>query len=175
MTEHSTAVRNNLRGSTKQPVRSKPRNGHRHGGAAQQTPQSVTPTPADFEPVAAESDDKGRFGQIRSDLVLRHTQLHEEYRLAMAELRTLQRDRHADASGDDQADAGTKTHQREQELTLAHGILDRIEQVERAISRIDEETYGQCERCGNQIPIARLEAFPSATLCVGCKQRQERR
>ncbi len=169
MTEHSTAVRNNARGSTKQPVRSKSRNGHRHGSAAQQTPHSITPT-ADVSPAAA-----GRFDQLRSELTRRQTQLQEEHVLVMSQLRALQRERQADASGDDQADAGTKTHQREQELTLAHGILERIEQVERAVSRIDEGTYGQCERCGNQIPIARLEAFPSATLCVECKQRQERR
>ncbi|HEX3731437.1 MAG TPA: TraR/DksA C4-type zinc finger protein [Mycobacteriales bacterium] len=115
------------------------------------------------------------FSHIRQSLQRRLAELRDEHQTAMAELLTLQRDRQSDTAGDDQADTGTKTFEREQELTLAHGILERIEQVERAIARIDEGNYGQCERCGNQIPIARLEAFPSATLCVECKQRQERR
>ncbi|TAL16310.1 MAG: DNA-binding protein, partial [Frankiales bacterium] len=48
-------------------------------------------------------------------------------------------------------------------------------QVERALARLDEGTYGRCENCGNPIPKARLQAFPRATLCVACKQREERR
>ena len=48
-------------------------------------------------------------------------------------------------------------------------------QMERAIERVDADTYGRCESCGNPIPKARLQAFPSATLCVTCKQREERR
>ena len=163
-----TAVRSDARGSNKQPARGKLRNGQRHGSTAKHTPPSAIPAvPAAAEFVAID--------QIRSALVQRQEQLQAEHRLVMVELRALQRNRQVDAGGEDQADAGTKTHQWEQELTLTHGILERIEQVERAINRIDEGTYGQCERCGNSIPIARLEAFPAATLCVSCKQRQERR
>jgi DnaK suppressor protein len=93
----------------------------------------------------------------------------------MVDLSDLQRDRITDAAGDDQADAGTKTFEREQEISLANGILDRLSQVEHALDRLDAGTYGRCERCGNPIPKARLEAFPSVTLCVSCKQHEERR
>jgi DnaK suppressor protein len=93
----------------------------------------------------------------------------------MSDLSDLQRDRIADGAGDDQADTGTKTFEREQELSLANGILERIGQVEHALARLDAGTYGQCERCGKAIPKARLEAFPSVTLCVTCKQLEERR
>jgi len=47
--------------------------------------------------------------------------------------------------------------------------------VERALQRLDTGTYGTCENCGNPIGKARLQAFPRATLCVSCKQREERR
>jgi DnaK suppressor protein len=48
-------------------------------------------------------------------------------------------------------------------------------QAERALARIEDGTYGICESCGNPIGKARLQAFPRATLCVTCKQREERR
>jgi DnaK suppressor protein len=50
-----------------------------------------------------------------------------------------------------------------------------LSQVERALQRLDNGTYGICENCGNPIGKARLQAFPRATLCVTCKQREERR
>ena len=93
----------------------------------------------------------------------------------MSEITELQRDRLTDSAGDDQADTGTKTFEREQEITLANSILERITQVERALERLDEGGYGWCEKCGNPIPVERLAAFPSATLCVSCKQLEERR
>ena len=48
-------------------------------------------------------------------------------------------------------------------------------QTERAITRIDTKTYGRCEECGNPIGKARLQVFPRATLCMACKQKEERR
>ena len=98
-----------------------------------------------------------------------------EYDQTLSEITELQRDRLTDSAGDDQADTGTKTFEREQEISLANSILERISQVERALERLDEGGYGWCERCGNPIPVERLAAFPSATLCVTCKQLEERR
>jgi RNA polymerase-binding protein DksA len=81
----------------------------------------------------------------------------------------------ADSSGDDTADSGGKTFDREHELSLANNTRELLEQVERALARIEDGTYGSCEACGNPIGKARLQAFPRATLCVPCKQREERR
>jgi DnaK suppressor protein len=78
-------------------------------------------------------------------------------------------------AGDDQADAGAKTFQREYELALTENARDLLDLAERALARIDDGTYGICESCGQPIGKARLEAFPRATLCVTCKQREERR
>ena len=78
-------------------------------------------------------------------------------------------------AGDDEADAGTKASEREHELALTQNAQDLLDQGERALGRIDAGTYGVCESCGQPIGKARLLAFPRATLCVACKQRQERR
>ena len=87
-------------------------------------------------------------------------------------------DRLSDAvgdAGDDQADVGAKTYEREHDLALAHNSRELLTQNERAIARIAAGTYGICESCGEPIGKARLQAFPRATLCVTCKQREERR
>jgi DnaK suppressor protein len=81
----------------------------------------------------------------------------------------------ADGAGDDQADVGAKTYEREHEMSLAYNSRDLLEQNERALGRIEAGTYGSCESCGKPIGKARLQAFPRATLCVTCKQREERR
>ena len=113
--------------------------------------------------------------KIRIALTERRDELQREYDESLSEITVLQRERLADSAGDDQADTGTKTFEREQEITLANNLLERITQVERAIDRLGEGNYGYCERCGNAIPVERLAAFPSATLCVSCKQLEERR
>ncbi len=78
-------------------------------------------------------------------------------------------------AGDDQADVGAKAFEREHELALTYNSRELLAQTERALVRIESETYGRCESCGEPIGKARLQAFPRATLCVPCKQREERR
>ena len=78
-------------------------------------------------------------------------------------------------AGDDQADAGTKTFEREHEMSLVYNARDMVIQTERALERIDSKTYGRCEECENSIGKARLQVFPRATLCMSCKQKEERR
>jgi len=113
--------------------------------------------------------------KIRTALSERRDELKAEYDVTMSEIAEAQRDRLTDSAGDDQADTGTKTFEREQEISLANNLRERVGQVERALDRLDDGQYGWCEKCGNAIPIERLAAFPSATLCVTCKQLEERR
>ena len=80
-----------------------------------------------------------------------------------------------EGAGDDQADAGTKTFEREHEMSLVINARDMVLQTERALERIDNKTYGNCEECGAPIGKARLQVFPRATLCMLCKQKEERR
>ena len=78
-------------------------------------------------------------------------------------------------AGDDQADAGSKTFEREHEMSLVYNARDMVLQTERALERIDNKTYGRCEDCKSSIGKARLHVFPRATLCMVCKQKEERR
>jgi DnaK suppressor protein len=81
----------------------------------------------------------------------------------------------SEGAGDDPADAGAKTYEREREIALTLNARDLLAQNERAIARIAAGTYGVCESCHKPIGKERLQAFPRATLCVACKQREERR
>jgi DnaK suppressor protein len=76
--------------------------------------------------------------------------------------------------GEDTADTGAKAFEREHEMALAASHREILGQVERALRSIETSSYGECESCGNPIGKARLQAFPRATLCLSCKQRQER-
>jgi RNA polymerase-binding transcription factor len=72
------------------------------------------------------------------------------------------------------ADAGSFTFEREKELSIGNNIRDLLDKVNHAISAIDRGTYGICENCGNPIAKARLLALPYSTLCLNCKQIDER-
>jgi RNA polymerase-binding transcription factor DksA len=78
-------------------------------------------------------------------------------------------------AGDDQADAGTATFEREQEISLANNAREVFEQSERALAKLVDGSYGICESCASPIGKNRLLAFPRATLCMTCKSKQERR
>jgi len=80
-----------------------------------------------------------------------------------------------EGAGDDQADAGTKTFEREHEMSLVINARDMVLQTERAIERVETKAYGNCEVCTTPIGKARLQVFPRATLCMLCKQKEERR
>jgi RNA polymerase-binding protein DksA len=75
---------------------------------------------------------------------------------------------------EDFADAGTATFERERDLSIRNNITDLVDQMTRAIVRIDEGSYGTCERCGRPIDAARLKELPHALLCLDCKRREER-
>ena len=112
--------------------------------------------------------------EVRRELDEQARELRGEIDDAEAASESLKRDQSSEGSGDE-ADAGTKTFEREHEMSLANNSRDLLLQVERALGRLDAGTYGRCETCGTPIPKARLQAFPRATLCVSCKQREERR
>ncbi|HEX6968110.1 MAG TPA: TraR/DksA C4-type zinc finger protein [Micromonosporaceae bacterium] len=113
--------------------------------------------------------------QIRRSLQARYDELTVEYDKALLESQEVRMVEIGDTAGDDQADNGTKTAERDTAQSLLRTILDRRAQFERALARLDEGEYGICEGCGTQIPMERLEIFPSATSCVRCQESRERR
>jgi RNA polymerase-binding protein DksA len=112
--------------------------------------------------------------EARTELLEEAERLRAELLASEEAISGLMRDS-GDGAGDDQADTGTKNITREHELALASNAREMLAQTERALERLDAGTYGLCESCGAPIGKARMRAFPRATLCVECKQRQERR
>jgi DnaK suppressor protein len=112
--------------------------------------------------------------EVADELTSDIDRLTSELAAADAELSDLLRNS-GDGAGDDQADSGSSALEREQELTLVNNTRDMLGQTQRALARIQAGTFGTCEACGLAIGKARVQAFPRATLCVTCKQREERR
>jgi RNA polymerase-binding protein DksA len=112
--------------------------------------------------------------EVRAEIESDIAHLRGEITVAEADLVGLMRDA-GDGAGDDQADAGAKTFEREQEISLANNAREMLQQNLHALERLDDGSYGICESCGNPIGKLRLQAAPRATLCLTCKTKQERR
>jgi DnaK suppressor protein len=107
------------------------------------------------------SDERERLTRVRSEL----ESAGENERESTSELSSM--DQH-------QADVGTELFDRERDLGILEAVEGELTEVERALVRIDEGTYGVCEACGKQIGDDRLEAQPYARLCVEDQQQAER-
>ncbi|MET0449822.1 MAG: TraR/DksA family transcriptional regulator [Aeromicrobium sp.] len=112
--------------------------------------------------------------EVRAELEADLTRLRNELDHSARELQDLLRDG-VDGAGNDQADVGSKGLERDAEMSLAANQRELLLQTEKALDRLDKGSYGQCEVCGEAIGKNRLMAFPRATLCMTCKQREERR
>ncbi|NPV59011.1 MAG: TraR/DksA family transcriptional regulator [Actinobacteria bacterium] len=75
---------------------------------------------------------------------------------------------------EDYAASGTATFERERDLSLSENVKDILQKVNEALERIEAGTYGKCISCGADIPIERLQALPYASLCIPCKQKEEK-
>lgn len=78
-----------------------------------------------------------------------------------------------DGSGDDVADRGTASAERETAASLSDHAIRLIGEIDEALRRLDAGSYGICVRCGENIGFDRLEAVPAAALCLECKRRDE--
>jgi DnaK suppressor protein len=74
---------------------------------------------------------------------------------------------------DHMADQGSATFERELDMTLEDNVRDALASVRGALARMDAGEYGTCARCGKTIANERLEAIPTATLCISCKSEEE--
>lgn len=120
-------------------------------------------------------EDQAR-ADLKAGLETRLTQLESE----VATLDEQERELQSEASGenayrDHMADQGSATFERELDLTLEENLREQLADVRAALGRIEAGTYGVCERCGAEIPTERLEAVPTANLCIRCKEAEETR
>ena len=138
----------------------------------------LKPIKAAPTPVTADANEApwtaAELKSIRAEIATDLERLRRELAVVEAEMDDLIADS-GEGAGDDQADSGTKTFEREHEMSLVINARDMVLQTERALERIDAKSYGNCEDCGAAIGKARLQVFPRATLCMICKQKEERR
>ena len=110
-----------------------------------------------------------------------------ELRVALEEQRDNLRKEIADQGGDPDsddaaidvergfADSAHSTAERARVLSVMKALRANLRWVNRALRKMELGTYGTCERCGNPIPIERLDALPWAILCVDCARKGEGR
>lgn len=112
--------------------------------------------------------------EVRDDLLF---DVQRMERALAVSARGLERlfDEGTEGAGRDPADVGSSNFERDQEMSLAQNARDLLEQAQIALRRFDSGQYGTCESCGAPIGKDRLMVFPRATMCVECKQREERR
>lgn len=104
----------------------------------------------------------------------------ERLEAEIREIELSERESISEASGenayrDHMADQGSATFERELDMTFEEGSRMHLQEVRAALERIQSGAYGTCERCGESIPVERLEAVPTAKLCVACKKKEEER
>lgn len=117
---------------------------------------------------------KAELASIRTELTEEIERLRAELAQAEEHLNQLREGQSA-ASGEDPVDTGAHAYERESELAIVAHAEGTIRQCEEALHRLDDGTFGTCERCGQPIAKLRLQAFPKATSCIECKKLQERR
>ncbi len=74
-----------------------------------------------------------------------------------------------------QAAAATHVFEQQRDLALRDRDQQHLAAIDAAIVRLDAGTYGRCESCGNPVGAERLEALPSAALCIDCQRAARRR
>jgi len=80
----------------------------------------------------------------------------------------------APVSPGDEGDIAVDIMDTELDLGVATSASDSLAEIEHALNKLDEGTYGVCEGCGERIPEQRLRAMPFARLCVRCKEQEEK-
>lgn len=73
----------------------------------------------------------------------------------------------------DRADLAQSYIWLEQDIALLRVAKKRLNRIEQALDRLEEESYGQCDGCGRRINFDRLQVLPTAELCIHCKEKQE--
>lgn len=111
---------------------------------------------------------------VRDDLVFDIGRMERAIATAEKGLASLF-DEGTEGAGRDPADVGSTNFERDQEMSLVQNARDMLEQAQLALRLFDSGQYGWCEACGEPIGKDRLTAFPRATMCLACKQREERR
>ena len=108
--------------------------------------------------------ERERLADLRGDFALDHLRSESEQE-NLSEL---------SATAQHQADLGTETFDRERDLSILEQVEAELSDVEHALERLENGSYGTCEACGRPIDEARLEAQPATRFCVDDQAAAER-
>jgi len=111
------------------------------------------------------------FNLFRSRLEGEQKHLIEELEQIKAGVRPVDERREGSPFGKREEEA-TESLELEKRLVLERRIRDHLTEIEHALHKLEEGTYGLCDICGQPIDPARLEALPQASLCLSCKAHQ---
>jgi DnaK suppressor protein len=119
---------------------------------------------------------KKEIGELKQRLVKEREDLKEQYdELEESTFGANQSELTGEMGFDEEyADAGTATFERERDLSLVNNLRDLMDRIDKALGKIEDGTYGLCDRCGKPIEKLRLKALPYANLCIKDKQAEER-
>jgi len=108
------------------------------------------------------------------DITAAESSLREEREKLAHQLHELGADESGELTGDVDyggafADAAAATAERTEVLGLVENLKKMLDEVDAALAKVSDGTYGVCESCGSQIGAARMEFRPTSLLCVDCK------
>jgi len=132
--------------------------------------------PADFAMATRAAIPKKELQELRERLLAERADLTGQYEeLEESSFASNQSELTGEMGFDEEfADAGTATFEREKDLSLVNNLRDLIDRIDKALAKMDDGTYGLCDRCGKPIEKLRLKALPYANLCLKDKQAEER-
>lgn len=108
--------------------------------------------------------------RLHKSLLSRRSSIRKKLADELEGLRNL---KGGDASGDS-ADVAFEAGTEEMASQLAELDARELHQIDRALLRLKQGTYGVCEGCGCKIPVGRLNALPYTTLCIACQREMEK-
>jgi DnaK suppressor protein len=110
--------------------------------------------------------------RLRSHLESRREYLMGELEQLETVIRQTTAQREGNPFGTDDSDGATDSLELDRCLALQKQTIERLNEIEYALRKFEQGTYGLCDGCGQQIDPARLEALPQANLCLSCKVRK---
>ena len=120
---------------------------------------------------------KDQVKQLRQLLITERAKLAEEIKSIAREASTSPRDASGDLSAYTvhMADMAADTYDRELSMNIASSEQEVLYQIDDALKRLDDGSYGVCQQCNQPIAMSRLKAVPYASLCIACQRSKEQK
>lgn len=120
--------------------------------------------------------DVRKLEKLRKTLEARKTEIEGDVSYMADEMRAIgvEQDDESGSLGNHFAEDGSSVTEAERIVTVSEDLQQILQQVNDALQRMDEGTYGSCLRCGKPIAAARLQAFPYVAYCIECQSILER-